>query len=92
MKLNKEEKQLQKEIENDEWKPVSAAKKKKVVAELKQAAKATMLKDIRMNIRMNSKDVEKLKTIALQEGLPYQTLVSSILHKYVTGKIEEVNN
>ena len=42
-----------------------------------------------MNIRIAKRDLEGLKTRALEEGLPYQTLVSSILHKYVTGKLRE---
>jgi predicted DNA binding CopG/RHH family protein len=48
-----------------------------------------MLKDQRMNIRITKRDLDKLKAKALENGMPYQTLVSSILHKYVTGKIKE---
>ncbi len=42
-----------------------------------------------MNIRIAQRDLEGLKTKALEEGMPYQTLVASILHKYVTGKLKE---
>ena len=59
--------------------------------ELQNAAKSTMLKDQRMNIRIAKKDLEGLKTKALEEGIPYQTLVSSVLHKYVIGKLIDQN-
>jgi len=45
--------------------------------------------DYRINVRISKRDVEALKTRALEEGIPYQTLVTSILHNYVTGKLEE---
>ncbi|SIR09195.1 hypothetical protein SAMN05920897_1381, partial [Alkalispirochaeta americana] len=46
--------------------------------------------DYRINIRISKRDVEALKTKALEEGIPYQTLVTSILHKYVTGNLKDV--
>lgn len=54
-----------------------------------KAASETALKDYRINVRISKRDVEALKTKALEEGIPYQTLVTSILHKYVTGRIVE---
>lgn len=48
-----------------------------------------MLKDKRMNIRISSRDLNQLKAKALEEGIPYQTLVSSVLHKYLIGKLKE---
>lgn len=86
--FDKEEMEYFAEIENDEW--VSAKNKKKIIADLEKAAHAMLTKNKRMNIRMNERDIELLKAKALEEGLPYQTLVSSILHKYVTGKLKEV--
>jgi predicted DNA binding CopG/RHH family protein len=83
----KNEKDLMKSIENNEWKSVVNLEEMK--NQLKSAAKNTLLKDQRMNIRIAKRDLEGLKTRALEEGLPYQTLVSSILHKYVTGKLRE---
>jgi predicted DNA binding CopG/RHH family protein len=82
---DKEEKKLIVEIERDEWKPMrdSTTLRKK----LRDAAKATMLKDQRMNIRIAKRDLESLKARALEEGMPYQSLVSSILHKYITGRL-----
>jgi predicted DNA binding CopG/RHH family protein len=53
------------------------------------AARATLAKDRRLNIRMSSAVLEGLQARATQEGLPYQTLISSVLHKYVTGRLVE---
>ena len=81
------EKELERTIEKNEWTSVSnLAEMKK---QFKTAAKNTLLKDQRMNIRIAQRDLEGLKTKALEEGMPYQTLVASILHKYVTGKLKE---
>jgi predicted DNA binding CopG/RHH family protein len=51
------------------------------------AARAFSRKDMRVNIRMPARDLEELQVRAMQEGLPYQTLIASILHKYVTGRL-----
>ena len=53
-------------------------------------AKATFRKDRRLNIRLSSKDLEAIQKRALAEGLPYQTLISSLLHKYAAGRLKEV--
>lgn len=82
-----EEKEIIESIENGEWKSIQdleTMKKRLVVA-----ASETALKDYRINVRISKRDVEALKTRALEEGIPYQTLVTSILHKYVTGKLED---
>ncbi len=84
MKIN-EEKELLKSLKNNEWKPAKNGEKLK--KELVIAAQKTMLKDKRMNIRISGRDLESLKIKAMEEGMPYQTLVSSILHKYVTGQL-----
>ena len=84
-----EESELMNLIENDEWK--SVRNKKELIEKLQSAAKNTMLKDQRMNIRIAKKDLEGLKAKAMEEGIPYQTLVSSILHKYVIGKLIDQN-
>ena len=52
-------------------------------------AAATFQKDSRINIRISSKDLRSLQKRALQEGLPYQTLIASLLHKYVEGRLVE---
>ena len=53
---------------------------------IKAAARATALKDRRVNIRLSSIDLSDIQTKALEEGIPYQTLIASVLHKYVTGQ------
>jgi predicted DNA binding CopG/RHH family protein len=74
-------------VENGEWNSVPNFLEIKNT--LMQAASETALKDYRINVRISKRDVEALKTKALEEGIPYQTLVTSILHKYVTGKLRE---
>ena len=56
---------------------------------LRAAARATAVKDRRVNIRLSAGDLQDIQVKALQEGMPYQTLIASILHKYVTGRLEE---
>ena len=82
-----EEMELMASVEAGQWTSVpnlSALKER-----LQKAATETALKDHRINVRISKRDVEALKTRALEEGIPYQTLVTSILHKYVTGKMVE---
>lgn len=52
-------------------------------------AAETFKKDKRISIRISGRDLERLRKRALQEGLPYQTLIASILHKYVDGRLKE---
>jgi predicted DNA binding CopG/RHH family protein len=87
-KLNQEEKEILKSYENDEWVSVSDPSE---IAKYKAAAKNTFKKDKRVNIRMSEIDLELLQERALIEGLPYQTLMSSVLHKYVTGRLTDKN-
>jgi predicted DNA binding CopG/RHH family protein len=87
MKIDREEKNLIKSIDSGGWTSVKDLKAYK--KHLKEAAIKTMLKDSRMNIRIAKRDLNKLKAKALENGMPYQTLVSSILHKYLTGKLKE---
>jgi len=54
---------------------------------IKILQKVLSKKDKRVNLRMSSKDLEAIKTYAVEEGLPYQTLMSSVLHKFVTGRL-----
>ena len=60
------------------------------LAKFKAAARATGLKDRRVNIRLSSGDLSDIQTRALEEGVPYQTLIASVLHKYVTGRLAEL--
>jgi predicted DNA binding CopG/RHH family protein len=84
-KLNSEEKEILTAFEKGELK-----RSKNVIQEIKQhraAAEATFKKDARINIRLSSRDLRLLQTRALREGMPYQTLVSSVLHKFVDGQL-----
>jgi predicted DNA binding CopG/RHH family protein len=81
--LDKDEKKLLDSFEKDEWKSVTNISKRKT--ELKEYARATIRKDKRVNIRISERDLREIQRIAIREGLPYQTLISSILHKYVNG-------
>jgi predicted DNA binding CopG/RHH family protein len=87
-KLNKEEREILESYEKDEWVSIS---KSTNIEKYKAAAKATFKKDKRVNIRISELDLELLQERALIEGLPYQTLMSSVLHKYVTGRFAEKN-
>lgn len=76
-------------VENGEWKSVS-----NIENELKRyqtIAKNTLKKDQRINIRLATKDLLGIQKKAIQEGLPYQTLISNVLHKYVTGQLKPVS-
>ena len=55
----------------------------------RQYARATFKKDMRVNIRISRKDLEALQKRALEEGIPYQTLMASVWHKYVSGRLVE---
>tara|TARA_R110002074_G_scaffold152936_1_gene307532 strand:- start:100306 stop:100581 length:276 start_codon:yes stop_codon:yes gene_type:complete len=88
IKLNKEEKEILDSYENDEWVSVST---ELGIAKYKAAAKNTFKKDKRVNIRISKTDLDLLQEKALIEGLPYQTLMSSVLHKYVTGRLKDKN-
>ncbi len=81
--LDKEEREILESYERGEW--GSAANLEERKAELKKYARATIRKDKRVNIRISERDLKELQRIALREGLPYQTLISSILHKYING-------
>jgi predicted DNA binding CopG/RHH family protein len=87
-KLDKEEKELFRSVEEGEWRSVQ-----NLEAEIKAAksiADATVAKTQRMNIRISEKDLNALRVRAIKEGMPYQTLVSSILHKYLAGRLVEI--
>ncbi len=62
------------------------------LAKFKAVARATAIKDRRVNIRLSSGDLSDIQVKALEEGIPYQTLIASVLHKYVTGRLSEHPN
>lgn len=80
--------EIMESVEKGEWNSVPNFDQLK--QNLMKAASETALKDYRINVRISKRDVEALKTKALEEGIPYQTLVTSVLHKYVTGTLKEV--
>jgi predicted DNA binding CopG/RHH family protein len=85
--LTKEEKEIQESFEQDEWVPLPDREAE--IRKHKRYARNTLKKDRRINIRISSKDLENLQLMAVEDGLPYQTLISSILHRYVSGRFEE---
>ena len=62
---------------------------KSELAQFKAAARATGTKDKRVNIRLSAGDLSDIQVKALEQGMPYQTLIASVLHKYVTGVLSE---
>ena len=83
--LDKEEKQLAESLENEEWisnLPKNAKKK------YEDYAHHSLKKKKRINIRMNERDLRKIQAKAIEEGIPYQSLISMLIHKYNDGKIK----
>lgn len=87
MKVKSNEKDLLESVERGEWRSVRGGKREQ--ARYVRYARATFRKDRRLNIRLSSKDLEAIQKRALEEGLPYQTLISSLLHKYASGRLRE---
>jgi predicted DNA binding CopG/RHH family protein len=87
VKLDKEEKQLLDAYESGEFESVLTPARSKAIQE---AASSTFKKNKRINIRISSRDLDAIQKRALVEGIPYQTLVSSILHKYISGSLRDV--
>jgi len=83
-----EERELIESIENSYEKWVEVPNMKKELAAARLAARNTLAKNARVNIRMNSNDLRGLKAKAAAEGIPYQTLLSHLVHKYVSGEIK----
>lgn len=85
--LDSEENELIESIRRDEWEEAKDVRKLKKQA--LEYAEATVKKDKRMNISISERDLRNLKRKALEEGIPYQTMVSMVLHKYLTGRLTE---
>ena len=85
------ERKLEEEIlasfERGEWQPVP--KNKSEIARFAAMASASLAKDKRVNIRISSRDLDDIQARAAEEAIPYQTLMASVLHKYVTGRLVE---
>ena len=79
--IDQEEKDLMESIERDEWQPVKTfhQEREKAIG----FARNTLKKDKRINLRLSQKDYHQIQIKAIEEGIPYQTLISSIVHKYL---------
>ena len=84
-KLDKEERDILNSIEKGEW--VSSKPTKADFTRYAEIARNTLRKDQRMNIRISKKDLQGIKVKAAEEGIPYQTLVASVIHRYVSGHL-----
>ena len=87
MYLDDEERDLVESIERGEWKSVRNLK-----AEIKkhqEYARNTLKKDKRVNIRISARDLEAIQTRAVEDGIPYQTLMASVLHRFVAGRLKD---
>ncbi|MBN2001486.1 antitoxin [candidate division KSB1 bacterium] len=85
--LSKEERDILESFEKGEWKSIPNLEKRKT--ELKQYSREMLRKNKRINIRISERDLTELQRLAVQEGLPYQTFISSILHKFINGTLLE---
>ena len=87
LNLQQDELELLASYESEEWK--SAKKIKEQKEQYRAYARATLRKDKRVNIRISEKDLLALQKRAVRQGIPYQTIISSVLHKYVNGGLIE---
>lgn len=90
MKLNKEEYEILNAYEKGNFSSVPNVKKE--IKKYREYAKATLQKNKRINIRISERDLIHIQRKAVEEGLPYQTFISSILHKFITGHLTEKTN
>lgn len=86
VQLDAEEKQLLDDFEHDALLSVATPS---LLESLRESARATGQKDQRINIRLSSGDLQAIRTRALQAGIPYQTLISSILHQFANGDLQQ---
>lgn len=87
MKLDKEEKEVLNAYEKGRFSSIPHVKKE--IAKYREYAKSTLQKNKRINIRLSERDLVHIQRKAVEEGLPYQTLISSVLHKYINGNLTE---
>ena len=86
-RLTREEREILEALERGELKSVRG--KAAAIKKHREYAASTFRKDRRINIRISSRDLEALQKRALVEGIPYQTLIASVLHKFVDGRLRE---
>ena len=85
MRLDSKEKEILDSVERGEWRSIPGLKGER--KRYRRYAPAAHRKDQRINIRISGKDLEAIRKRAVEEGLPYQTLISSLLHKFVSGRL-----
>lgn len=88
IKLSEDERELLKSLDDGKYESVLTQERRK---ELEAAAVLTFKKDKRINIRISNRDLTAIQSKASEEGLPYQTLVSSIIHKYISGSLIDIS-
>src|SRR3954452_17979074 len=88
MKIDADEKELLESVERGEWKSTGGGKRERT--RYSRYAKAEFKKDRRLDIRLSSKDLEAIQKRALAEGLPYHTLIASLVHKHRCCRLKEV--
>lgn len=86
--LDKDEMELAKSLETEEWVSDLTKKEKK---QLEEYARNSLMKQKRINIRMTERDLKKIQAKAIEEGIPYQSLISMLIHKYNEGKVSISN-
>ena len=87
LELDAEERELEESFERGEWK--SVANLDAEIERHREYARATLRKDKRVNIRISGRDLEAIQKRSIEEGIPYQTLMASVLHKYISGRLVE---
>lgn len=86
-RLDKDERELLRSVEAGEW--LRVAGKKRKMQGYQNSARDTLREDQRVNIRITRQDLEAIRKLAMTEGISYQTLIASVLHKYVAGRLRE---
>ena len=87
VKLSKQEKELLDSVESGDFESTLTKARRE---ELEAVAANTFKKDKRINIRISNRDLIAVQSRASEEGIPYQTLVSSIIHKYISGSLRDI--
>jgi predicted DNA binding CopG/RHH family protein len=87
VKLDQEERSFLDDFENSNFESTLTDKRKR---EIQSSADVAFKKEKRINIRLSGHDLSAIQRRALEEGIPYQTLVSSVLHKYVSGTLQDI--
>ncbi len=87
MKLNKEEQEIETRYQRDEIK--LRKPNNDLLKQLKSAAENTFKKDRRINIRLSDHDMVGIQRVAASKGVPYQALISGLIHQFIEGNLVE---